>query len=464
MSLYTTLFLPYVGEEGVYTVTSQEMWHRQEWLTPFFYGSNYGRPPLYNWLIMSVTQMLGWSQVLVAARLVSATMTVATSLSLFFLIRFLTRGNALFAVLCTTAFLSGDVLFKRGWLAYADPTFGFFCFAACASVWVAVEKQQTRWFALAVWAVMAAYLSKALTVYILFWSTQAVLFWKHPGGHFLRRPRILCLQILSLLFPCVWNVWVTRGAHGPGMLQDIWNQWALLDGWTYVVNVLVFPLKLCLRRLPLSFVVLIAGWFYWQQRRIATRDVQSTWRLWFRFRQSLGSREKDVFLIAVVIFVINLLPYWLAPQSRVRYLLPLYPFLAIGFGYALWWSRARLLPVITGVWACSVILRFAMGFWGFPYYERHYRGDYQQVARDIVALANGKPIHTDYPSAIGISVVAYVNALRLPDRAPVSGISHSHESGFLISYHANHPGRKLIKTFVLGRTPIYLFELSPAFG
>ena len=81
-SFVTTLGLPYIGEEGVYTITSLEMSLNRDYLVSTLYGGAYGRPPLYNWLIIPVAHVFGWDHVLVAARLVTAVATVLTGLVL----------------------------------------------------------------------------------------------------------------------------------------------------------------------------------------------------------------------------------------------------------------------------------------------------------------------------------------------------------------------------------------------
>ncbi len=52
--------LTYIGEEGVYTISSYEMWYHQHYLYPTTYGLAYWRPPLYKWLIICFANLLGW--------------------------------------------------------------------------------------------------------------------------------------------------------------------------------------------------------------------------------------------------------------------------------------------------------------------------------------------------------------------------------------------------------------------
>src|SRR5665811_1174634 len=72
LSFATTLPLQYVGEEAVYTLSSLEMHHYQETFRPLLYGTFYQRPPMFNWVMMTVANVIGWEYILVAARLVNA--------------------------------------------------------------------------------------------------------------------------------------------------------------------------------------------------------------------------------------------------------------------------------------------------------------------------------------------------------------------------------------------------------
>ena len=72
LSFATTLTLPYIGEEGIYTITAMEMKARGEYFINTLYGTNHGQPPLLNWLVIPLADALGWQHVLVASRLVAA--------------------------------------------------------------------------------------------------------------------------------------------------------------------------------------------------------------------------------------------------------------------------------------------------------------------------------------------------------------------------------------------------------
>src|SRR5258705_13382463 len=141
LSFATTLTLPYIGEEAVYTITSLEMRLNHDFFVTTLYGNSYGRPPLPNWLILPLAEVFGWDRMLLASRLVTATATVITGLTLAWLTLNLTRNRAL-AAFAAVVFLSGDVLFYRGWLAYADSLMMLCVFGAIACLWVAVLRKE----------------------------------------------------------------------------------------------------------------------------------------------------------------------------------------------------------------------------------------------------------------------------------------------------------------------------------
>jgi 4-amino-4-deoxy-L-arabinose transferase-like glycosyltransferase len=443
LSLFTTLTLPYIGEESIYAVTSQEMCFYQSWFRPLIYGGNYGRPPLYNWLIILLTQWLGLEHVLLAARIVSSMMTIFSSALLYFLVCRLSLKPRL-GLLTVSIFLSGDLLMRRGWLAYSDPTYAFFCLSACGFLWLAVHEQRCRYLLIAFLSVNAAFLTKAVTGYVFFVGTLCIL-WSHkPYRLFLLKPRVLKLQIglhiLSLGLPLAWQLF-SGGSHGTGVWIDIKNQFILKDFSAYLRNLIIFPVNIWCRFFPTSLI--LSGALMVKNTADCKTDM---------------GKEALILRIALGIFLLNILPYWLAPKMRIRYILPLYPFIAIVLACGVWHFRKVCLRWVTiSLWA-TVFVRVVAGIFWFPYYQKHHRGDNQAVAADLVALAGHAPIYTNYGGAIGVSVAAYANTIRLSQgKAPVASPEAHAPKGLMLSHIKEYAGGDLIKTYLVGREPLYLF-------
>ena len=212
LSLYTTLGLPYIGEEAVYTITSLEMRLNHDYFVTTLYGTNYGRPPLLNWLIIPLAEMLGWDRMLLASRLVAATATVLTGLVLAWLTLNLTRNRAL-AAFAAVVFLSGDALFYRGWLAYADPLLTLCVFGAIACLWVAVLRKEGALLWLAVLLVTCGFLAKVQTAYLFYGVALVVLAADRDARRFLLGAHSIAAHAAAVAVLLAWNAYFTHGTQ-----------------------------------------------------------------------------------------------------------------------------------------------------------------------------------------------------------------------------------------------------------
>src|SRR5207249_1658856 len=167
-----------------FTISAQEMWANRQFLVMTHYGSVYPRPGLFPLLIAGVSNILGWSNVLIAARMIAISATILTGLTLAWLVLRI-YGDRTLAALSAAIFLSGDVLLYRGWLAYADPLFALFTFGAMACLWVAVNERRAGLLALAAVGLMGAFLAKVLTAYVFYGVLGLVLLWRHGNRRFL---------------------------------------------------------------------------------------------------------------------------------------------------------------------------------------------------------------------------------------------------------------------------------------
>lgn len=447
-SFITTLTLPYQGEEAVYTITSLEMWFHQEWIKPIFYGSNYGRPPLFNWLIIPLASFLGWEQVLLASRLIAATATLCSSLVLFWLMRQLFTEKKI-AWLASVIFLSGDLLFRRGWLAYADPLFSLFVFSAICFLWVGLEKKRVWLFALANLCLIAAFLSKALTAYCFYGIAFLVLFWRHQNRRFLFSPLSIIFHLAGLLFPLFWNMALSEGAHGSEMIIDIFSRLSPSELKHYIFKVMAYPFYTLFHWLPVSGLLL---YVFWQKKK---HNIS--------FLSQLKQQNTSFTLLQIAfwILLLNYLPYWLAPQNRIRYILPLYPFFALLAAYVLYQAGEQIVKFLSVLLGVLVLVKFVFGLYGFAFIEKNVRGDYVSTAKDIIQKTKGYPLYIDDDTANGLSVTAEIDVLRLP-LAPLTRSANLNErkkqkdAFYLIEDLSQYPDAKLFDEYALGRHKLYL--------
>lgn len=443
LSFLTTLHLPYNGEEAVYTITSLEMWFNQAWISPTQYGLNYGRPPLLNWLMVPLASLLGWENVLLASRCIASFSTLLTAAILMWITQRLFKEKS-FAIWTGILYLSGDLLFRRGWLAYADPFFSFFVFTAIALAWIALEENKTLLFLLASICLIASFLTKAITGYVFYGIALFVLACQHQNRARLLSPIAIISLLLSLLFPILWNYFFSQGAHGQSMIFDVLAKLSGENLASYFLKILLFPFNTWLRWLPVSGILLYV--FLLAKRQ----------HLPFTQKQSADFKH---FKIAFWIFLLNVLPYWLAPQAHLRYLLPLYPLFALCSAYIiLRFPKSPIRLTLVLLISC-LVLKYILGLWGYGFIDKKIRGDYRAIAQDILKKTAPYPICIQDVTATGLSVTAEIDVLHLP-KPPLRYCEVQGNNDFLLLSSPDVlplPNGKMLQVYPVGNHKLYLF-------
>jgi 4-amino-4-deoxy-L-arabinose transferase-like glycosyltransferase len=435
LSLYTTLGLPYIGEEAVYTITSLEMRLNHDYFVTTLYGTNYGRPPLLNWLIIPLAEMLGWDRMLLASRLVAATATVLTGLVLAWLTLDLTRNRAL-AAFAAVVFLSGDALFYRGWLAYADPLLTLCVFGAIACLWVAVLRKEGALLWLAVLLVTCGFLAKVQTAYLFYGVALVVLAAGRDARRFLLGAHSIAAHAAAVAALLAWNAYFTHGAQSASTGVDILLKIKSVDLGDYLHQLWSFPPETVLRLAPASLVFV----YYWWRTRAAA---------------PAAAVEGFPWRTLLAMLVLNYLPYWLGPKTHIRYIMPLYPLAALALAAAIWNFGAGPRIIAARWFVAAVVLRYAIGLWIFPWYQDNYRGHYAATAAEIAATTRGFPLYATDVSSTGLSVTAHLDTSRYP--APYLQWPPAQWSdGFVLSYAPNVELGEVAASYALGGNTLYL--------
>jgi len=396
LSLYCTLFLPYVGEEAVYTISSYEMWFHHNYLINTLYGYFYGRPPLLNWLIIPLSNWMGWSHMLLASRIVSAVSTTLVVFLSFWFVRRLTKDFH-FALLCTAIYLTGDLLFTLGWLAYADPLLSLFIFASIVFLWLGVEEKRNGFFLLAIIALSAAFLTKALSPYWFYGIAGLVLLLFHKNRAFFFRPASIVIHLLALTVPFLWNHFAD-----PRYFQAMWNEAANTafspSLGKYIYQVIVGqPVNLLLRLAPISLLAL----FYYFKKVKGQGDT--------KFR--------SITQLAFWIALLNFAVCWFAPRwPEARYYMPVFPLMAMCMAYVIWNAGDKALKITGSLLLLTLVLK--AGYIGMLYYRyEHVEPDYRAEAKDVVKTVGNMSIYADKyscQSAPVLKIASYVNLMRYP--------------------------------------------------
>ena len=434
-SFIPALFYYVVGEEAVTTISALEMAQNGQWFDRRLYGLPLQHETFSNWLVAAVASVIGWPQVLIAARAVTIAATLGSAALAGWLAGAITRDRATALFVALTYLTLADVLFYRGWLAYVDPVFAFFIFAGIACLWVACEREQARWLALAVLAMTAAYLTKAITAYVFYGVACVVLAVDPRRRRFLLSAPALVLHAAMAAAPVLWLLAVrgdlSRLFGMLGYTVSRFDAGASDVSWTHYA---IFPLKLAARLLPATA---LAAWCLW------------------RYRGTLGLRRATV-VLALAIALINCLPYWASPHSNVRYLLPVFPLFALALGLVVWQAGPRAVRLAVRCMAVMVGVKLLFAVALFPWYQHHYRGkNYADTAAAIHARVGAQTPYALNDTAAGLSVIFYLDTRRWPAPAIV-WTPEGWDNAYAIAEAGDADKGRVVERFKLGGDEVLL--------
>jgi hypothetical protein len=425
----------YVGEEAIFPKASLEMWFRGEWVQQILVGLNHQHNPLFNWIIIAICRIVGWEWMLQVARLVAISATVASGLVLAWL-ALRVFGDRRFAAWTAVVYLMlADVTLYRGWLAYVDPLFGFLVFSGVACVWVACRERRAALLAVAVASLVLGFLAKAFTAFVFYGVAVFVLLRGKDSRSFLLGPASLAIHAAGVAAIAVWlSVVPANEGQGPRMLWEIVDKFGFTGVPDYLVKLVAYPLETALKAAPAALLAL-----YYARKR--------PWE---------GDPARPALITAAAITALNYLPYWLAPQSHSRYLVPLFPLAALVFARVIW-SAGPGAQVVTVRWfAALLVIKLALTLAIFPYYQKTYRGEnFALAAQAILEHTRGHALYTTDVSASGLSVAANLDILRLP-APPVAWPPREWDTGFVISYTPDPGLGRLVEKYRLGGDDLYL--------
>lgn len=442
------IFIQFVGEEGVYVIVAQEMAASRDLLHPTLFGMTYPRPGLFAWLAMPVAALLGWSHILIATRIVAIAATLLTGLTLAWLVRRIFKNDH-FAAFAAVVYLSGDMLIYHGWLAYADPLFGLLTFAASALLWVAVEERKFVFFALGAAALFAAFLAKTPACYVFHGCMAIALLLFHPRRWVLFHPASIAAHGAALAAFFAWDVGVSGGL--------IWNTFVGHAAWMFagkdtgnaqgfgphLLHAAGYPFEVMWNLMPASGVAI-----YCFVRRAAGRALFDDVRI----------------RIAATALFVSIVPYWLAADGGMRYLIPVFPLFALVLAWIVWESGAIFRALMIRLQWATIAVAFIASIAGFHVYEHFVRGSYRAAASAILERAQGAPIYALDDSSLGLSIIANLNILRArqsPPLPPLRSAVLETSSGYVVAGQPDSIAATAVIPVRVGMATSYLLCRGP---
>ncbi|MDH3287354.1 MAG: glycosyltransferase family 39 protein [Betaproteobacteria bacterium] len=430
------LRLHFVGEEAILPLTSLEMWDHGSWITHTIYGINAKHNPLFNWLLIPLASAAGWEYGLALSRLIMIVSVALSGLVLARLARVLFHDGEFAAFAALVYITLGDLFLQRGWLAYVDPLFGLFVFSSIAALWLGAERRSAGWLAVAVVAVTAAFMTKAITAYVFYGAAGFVLLFRSEYRGFLLSWRSLLIHLFMVIAPVLWFEGVLGGSgQGGRMLHEVLYKLAPEGLVEYLGRLVTYPLETFLRLLPASG---LAAYFLWRRRL------------------SVSEPERSHFHTALAIAALNFLPYWLSPQGAVRYLIPIFPLFGLVLARVLWRAGPAGTRAMVRWVSALIALKLVYLVVAYPYYQATYRGaNYLQAASDIHARARGFTVYSDDGTAAGLSVVTHLDIMRIP-QSLVTYPQDGWKDGFLLTELDPARKGKVVKSYKLGGDELFL--------
>ncbi len=335
---------PFKGEESLRVQVAFEMGHFGNYLQPTFLGEPYfNKPPLFNWLILLYSHIIPWSEM--TARAVSLTFLMLTTFMVGVFTHILFRSPSL-SFLSSLVFLTfGNVFFFYGFLAEIDITFTFFVSLGIflLYLWWTGSRMAGLF---AGFAFGIAFLLKGLPAYAFLGMSLLALVLYSKKMSLLFGTSTLYLYVPALFVPLLWILQVPDPIT---YLENLWREsFSRVGGeFSRLKHMLLFPFINLKDLLPWSFLFLLS--LYAIRRE-------------FHFPTPLK--------VLALIFLLNYLPYWIS-DSAGRYIMPLYPLLAVLFSYylhkAMKFNAFKRLFFLT--LSTVILLKFLHGLFFFPYAE-----------------------------------------------------------------------------------------------
>ncbi|SHK31094.1 ArnT family glycosyltransferase [Thermocrinis minervae] len=333
------------GEEDLRLEVAYEMFHGGNYFQPTLFGHYYyNKPPFFNWLILLSSHLVGWNEL--TGRVVSL-ISLAILLVVCFIFSYRLYRNFFISALSALILISfGNVLFFYGYLGEIDITFTLFVFITIILLYLSVVEGKSYLLLFAgLWNGLT-FLLKGLPAYAFYGLSLIVLsLYKRNLRLLLSVPAILS-YILSVLLPTLWLMNTVNPLKYAAVL--IHESIARLENEdkSSFISALLKTFKDLLPHSVLFFVSLYI----------------------LRRHNNLSVPNKPLLLVLVV----NSLPYLLSGNAG-RYILPLYPLMAILMSYYVVKAfklsqtfRKVFFWTILGV----IILRILYGAFFFPIYDK----------------------------------------------------------------------------------------------
>ncbi len=435
ISLFINLNLyEFRNEESLRTIVSFEMKYFQNWFQPTVLGEYYYlKPPLFNWLIITSSFIFKWSEF--TARFVSLLFLGLTMIGIY-IFSYKLLKDKIISLLSTLIYLTFiDILFWYGYLAEIDITLTFFVFITLYFQLFGFLNKNQKYIYISGILVGITFLLKGFPAYLFYALTFVglTIYTKRFKEFF--NPAWWIATSIAITIPII--VFLKSENFYKYINSLLIESLVRAEGETDITkffkHILTYPLLNFKQLLPTSLFFLIG--------------------LFMLRRNQIKSKIPDTIKILIVIVFINYLPYLLAVESRGRYIIPLFPFIAIIFAFFINKIKSeKFLKSFYYTLIVIVVIRLILGIVGFPILMK-YKESRRKIAYDIAKKIDiSKNIAFDCTSEK--SVALYLDFIR---NKPVVKSKFLENWDYLISCN-NLKNFKIVEIYKLKKNTIYLYK------
>ncbi|WP_423149167.1 ArnT family glycosyltransferase [Rubrolithibacter danxiaensis] len=319
--------LPLFADEPTRANVALEMILSKNYAVPTIAGEYYyNKPPLYNWILASFYLLTNNFSEFVT-RLPALVPLFLFAITIFYSVKYFLKDTRIAALSGILFMVNGRMLFYDSMLGHIDIFYSWLTFLSFMSIFYFYERKQ--WFLLFLVSYLITaftFLAKGLpsivfqgftilTLLVYTKNFKKLFSWQHILCG------LLCLVIIGAYF-------LNYSRYNPdltGYFSTIWDQssqrTAVRVGfWPTLKYILLFPIEHAGHLFPASLLIL------------------------FCFNSGFVHAVKRTPFLKYItlVFLVNIVVYWLSPQTRPRYLLMLYPLLFTLWSYAFFTFRDKL--------------------------------------------------------------------------------------------------------------------------
>ncbi len=305
--------LPLITDEPTRGIVTLEMDITHHWYTPTINGEfYYNKPPLYNWILILFSKIAGIYYSEFILRLPTVLSLMGFALTLFLVLRNEIGIKQAF-IQAMILITGGRILFWDSFQGLIDIFYSWVTFVQLYLIYYFYKKEQyARLFILSYFLVAVGYMLKGFpslvfqAISLLVWFTaekkfKKLLTWQHIFGIFVFLLITGSYYFIYQHYQSIENVFTT-----------LWHESTKKTGIELglkktITGIFYFPVNMFKHFLPWTILLIFFI------RKNVMEDIKNNSLRWYSF----------------LIFISNIMVYWLSPDTLPRYLFMLFPFLYI---------------------------------------------------------------------------------------------------------------------------------------